>query len=98
MGGECPCFLAACHCLKYACVVDLSLQARSIVTLEDVAVLGECCPSGHDSFLNLLVLVFVSDAVSLSQEDVKLGMFNYCLIRVCEHLSWCLSVDLGDVV
>ena len=26
--------------------------------LEDVAVLGECCPYGRDSSLNLLVLVF----------------------------------------
>ena len=31
--------------------------------LEDVAVLGECCPPGRDSSLNLLVLVFVSGAV-----------------------------------
>ena len=39
-------------------VVDLFLQACSSVTLEDVAVLGECCPSGRDSSVNLLVLVF----------------------------------------
>ena len=37
-------------------VVDLFLQACSNVTLEDDAVLGECCPSGLDSSLNLLVL------------------------------------------
>ena len=47
-------------------VVDLSLQACSSVTLEDVAVLGECCKSGHDSSLNLLALVFVTGAISLS--------------------------------
>ena len=45
-------------------------QTRSNVTLEDVAVLAECCPSGHDSSLNLLVLVFVSGVVSPSQVDV----------------------------
>ena len=28
-----------CHCWKYACVVKLSVEAGSIVTLEDVAVL-----------------------------------------------------------
>ena len=38
---------------------ELSLQVFSSVTLEDVAVLGECCPSGRDS-LNLIVLVFIS--------------------------------------
>ena len=43
-------------------VVDFSIQAYSNVTLEDVAVLGECCPPSHDSSLNLLVLVFVSGA------------------------------------
>ena len=56
-----------CHCWKYARVVDLSLETCSNITLEDVALLGECCPSGRDSSLNLLVLVFVSGAVSLSK-------------------------------
>ena len=42
------------------------LQACSYVTLEDVAVLGKCYPSGRDSSLYLLVLVFVSSAVYLS--------------------------------
>ena len=42
--------------------VRMSLEACSYVTLEDVAVLGECCPSGRDSSLNLLILVFVSGA------------------------------------
>ena len=35
--------------------------------LEDVAVLGECCPSGRDSSVNLLILVSVSGAGFLSQ-------------------------------
>ena len=39
--------------------LDLSFQACSNATLEDVAVLGECCPSGRDSSLNLLVLIFL---------------------------------------
>ena len=45
----------------------MSLQACPIVTLEDVAVLGECCLYGRDSSLNRLVLVFVSGVVSLSR-------------------------------
>ena len=57
-------------------VVDLSLQACSNVTLEIVAVLGECCPSGRDSSLNLLVLVFVSGAVSLSHVDVAFNVLD----------------------
>ena len=52
--------------VRMSCRVDLSLQACTNVTLEDVAVVGECCPSGLDSSLNRLVLVFVSSAVSLS--------------------------------
>ena len=64
-----------CHLWKYT-VVDLSLQACSNVTLKYVAVLGECCPSGRDSSLNLLVLVFVSSAVSLSQVDVAFNVLD----------------------
>ena len=52
----------------------LSLQACSNVTLEDVSVLSEFCPSSRDSYLNLLVLVFVSDSVSLSQVDVAFNV------------------------
>ena len=48
---------AVYHCWKYAGVVDLSSQACSNVTLEDVAVLGDCRPYGRDSSLNLLSLV-----------------------------------------
>ena len=44
-------------------VVDLSLHASSNVTLENVAVLGECCPAGRDSSLNRFVLVYISGAV-----------------------------------
>ena len=43
---------------------ELSLQACPNVTLEDVAVLSECCPSGRDSSSNLLVLGFVSGRCS----------------------------------
>ena len=45
------------------------------ITTEDVAVLGECCPSGRDSSLNLLVLVFVTDAVSLLQQVNALNFY-----------------------
>ena len=65
----------------------LSLQACSNVTLEDVAVLGECCPSGHDSSLNLLVLVFVSGSVSLSHVDVA---FNVLVLNVID-IYWCVG-------
>ena len=87
LGGKCPCFRAVCHCWKYARVVDLSLQACPSVTIEDVAVLGECCPSGRDSSLNLLVLVFVSGAVSLSQEDVAFNVLGLCVV---DKLYWCV--------
>ena len=43
----------------------MSLQAFSNVTLEDVAVFGECCPCRGTS-LNLIVSVFVSSAVFMS--------------------------------
>ena len=61
-------------------VVDLSLQACFNVTLEDVAVLGECCPSGRNSSLDLLVLVFVSGAVSLFQVDVAFKVLDLSVI------------------
>ena len=69
-------FRAVCHCWKYAWVVDVSLEACSNVTFEDVAVLGKCRPSGRDSSLNLLVLVFVSGAVSLSQVDAAFNVID----------------------
>ena len=58
--------------------VRMSFQACSSVTLEDVAVLGECYPPGRDSSLNLIVLVFVSGAVSLSRVNV---FFNVLYLR-----------------
>ena len=54
----------------------MSLQACSNVTLEDVAVLGECYPPGCDSSLNLLNLVFISGAVSLYQVDVVFNVLD----------------------
>ena len=60
----------------------MSLQACSNVTLEDVPVLGECCPSDRDSSLNLLVLVVVSGAVSLSQVDVAFNVFNRSVVDI----------------
>ena len=64
-----------CHCWKYACIIDFSLKAGSSVIIEDVAVLGECCPSGRDSSLNLLVLIFIFGAVSLSLVDAAFNVF-----------------------
>ena len=43
----------------------LTIQARSNITPKNITVPGECCPSGSDSSLNLLVLVVASGAVSL---------------------------------
>ena len=89
---ECPCFRSKCHCWKYTRVVDLSFQACSNVTIEDVVVLGECCPCSRDSSLNLLVLVFVSVAVSLSQADLSFNVFDlsvvdiYCCVVFHHHL------------
>ena len=71
----------------YACVVELTRQACSNVTLENVAVLGECCPSGRDSSLNLLVLVFVFGAASLSQINVA---FHFLDLGVFD-IYWCVS-------
>ena len=60
----------------------LVLQACSNVTLEDGAVLGECCPSARDSSLNLFVLVFVSGAVSLSQVYVAFNLLNQSVVDI----------------
>ena len=43
-----------------------SLQTCSNITIEDVAVLGECCPSGRDSSLNLLFLFFLWCCISVA--------------------------------
>ena len=56
------------------------------VTLEDVAILGECCPSGHGSSLDLIVLVFVSGAVSLSHVDVAFNVLYLSFVDI----YWCV--------
>ena len=60
----------------YGCT-RLSLKACSNVILEYVAVLGECCPTGRDPSLNLLIMAFVCDAASLLQVDVVFNFLNY---------------------
>ena len=45
--------------------------------------LGECCPSGRDSSLNRLVLVFVSGVVSLSQIDVAFNVLDPTDFDIC---------------
>ena len=82
-----------CHCWKYAEVVDLSIQACSNVTLEDVALLSECCPSGYDSSLNLIVLVFVSDAVSPSHIDKALNVLDLGVVDI----YWCVVFHIRIV-
>ena len=69
-----------------ACVVYLSFKARSYVTLEDIAVHGESCPSGRDSSLNLLVLDFFSGAVSLSHLDVAFNAIDLSVVDI----YWCV--------
>ena len=57
-------------------------------TLEDIAVLGECCPSGRDSSVNhLLVMDFASGAVSLSQVDVALYVLDLSVVDI----YWCVG-------
>ena len=56
--------------------------------------LAECGPSGRDSSLNLLVMDFVSGAVSLSQVDVAFNVLNLSVVNiilVCRFLSSPLS-------
>ena len=80
------------------CCRFVSSSMFPCITLEDVAVLGECCPSGRDSSLNLLVMDFASDAVSLSQVDVAFNVHDlsvvdilYCCVDFHHHLSTCSS-------
>ena len=82
LGGVCQCFRAVYHCWKYARVVDVSLQAYPNAMLEDLAVLGECSPPDRDSSLNLLVLVFGSGAVSLSQADVAFNVLDPSVVEI----------------
>ena len=68
----------------------MSFQACCNVTLEDVAMLGECCPSGRDSSLNLLVLVFVSGAVSVARIDLALTVLDLSVVDI----YWCVGFHL----
>ena len=86
-----PMFPCCMSLLEVAWVVNVSLQACSSVTLEDVAVLGECCPSGRDSLLNLLVLFFLwccffSGAVSLFHVDVPFNVLDLSIVDMCQFL------------
>ena len=59
--------------------------------LEDVAVLGERCPSGRYSSLNLRVLVVASGVVSVSKVDVAVNVpsLSGVDILLCRH-HFCL--------
>ena len=48
--------------------------------------LGECCPSGRDFSLNLLILVFVSGSVSLSEGDVAFNVLDLSVVDI----FWCV--------
>ena len=56
----------------------MSLQAYSNVTIEDVVVHGECCPSGRNSSLNL----FVSGAIYVSQVDVAFNVLDLSVVSI----------------
>ena len=71
-----------------SCRYVVDLRACSNVTVQDVAVLGECCAPGRDSSLNLLVLFcFASGVVPLSQIDVA---FNVLDLSV-DDIYWCVG-------
>ena len=46
--------------------------------------LGECCLSGSNSSLNLLVLVFVSGAVSLYHVVVAFNVMDLSVVDICD--------------
>ena len=68
-------------------LVVFSLQACSNDTLKYIAVLGECCPSSHDSSMNLLV--FFSGDVYLSRVDVAC---NVCYLNYVDIYRRVLSI------
>ena len=70
------CSLISSNMSQYYPRRDSSLQIGFSVSLEYVMVLGECCPSTGDSSLNLIVLVFVSRAVSLSQVGIAFNVLS----------------------
>ena len=55
--------------------------------------LGECCPSGRDSSLNLLVLVFVSGTVSLTQVGVAFNVLDLSVVDIL--VCWLLSLPFS---
>ena len=63
-------------------IIAGSTHAFSVVTLEDFAVHGECCPPGRDSSLNIFVFVFVSGAISLSQVDVAFNVLDLSVVDI----------------
>ena len=98
LGWWVPMFLRRISLLEVCMSCDLSLQACSNVTLEDVAVLGECCPSGHDSSLNLLVLVFISGAISLSQVDVAFNVrFSIWVLLIYIDVTFSIITFVFDL-
>ena len=75
----------------------MPLQACSNGTLEDVAVVGECCPSGHESSLNLLVLIFVSGTVSMSHIDVAFNVLSLSVVDIYIGVSFSITTFVFDV-
>ena len=89
MDGECPCIhdRVSLQEVRMCCRCVPSSMFQCF-TLEDIAVLGECCPSGRDSSVNhLLVMDFASGAVSLSQVDVALYVLDLSVVDI----YWCVG-------
>ena len=59
---------------------------------------GECCPSGRDSSLNLILLVFVSGDLSLSHVNVAFDVLDQSVvdIMVCHFSSSPLSLTCSS--
>ncbi|KAK2170756.1 hypothetical protein NP493_1143g01020 [Ridgeia piscesae] len=89
-------FVCATASLFFTLVMSAHVSAPYVIagimscrfaSSKNVAVLGKCCPSGRDSSLNLITLIFVSGAISLSQVDVA---FNVLDLSVGD-IYWCVG-------
>ena len=74
------------HAASTSACLALSSARCSIVTFGYVALLGECCSSGRDSSLNLLVLGFFAGALYLSHADVTCNVLDLSVVDI----YWCV--------
>ena len=76
------CAAASFFCARVVSTLVSAPYVVANITLEDVAVLGECCPSSRDSSLNLIVLVFICGGISLSQVDVAFNVLDLSVVDI----------------